>query len=53
LPLDDLRRSVRRSSTNGFSEFAQMGCAAESKIYEFHVPMFIKHDILRLDIPMT
>lgn len=53
LPLDDFRWSVRWCSTNSFSKFSEIRGTAEPKIYEFHIPILIEHDVLRLDVPVT
>lgn len=51
--LDDLRRRVRRRPTNSPSKLSEVSSAAKAKIYKFHIPILIEHDILRFDIPMA
>lgn len=53
MPLDDLRRRVRRRPTNSPSKLSEVSSAAKAKIYKFHIPILIEHDILRFDIPMA
>ena len=53
LPLDDFRRSIRGCSTDSLSKFSEMRGAAEPEIYEFHIPILIEHDVLRLDVPVA
>ena len=53
VPLDDFGRRVRRSAADSPPELPKVRSATEAKVDEFHIPILIEHDVLRLNVPVA